>query len=383
MLEAGEQRKHAILYVDDEMASLELFELAFGEEFEVLTAPSAARALEILEGRQVAVLVADQRMPEMSGISLAEIVKVRFPYVIRLIVSAHVDSGELIDAINRGAAYRFLRKPWRVEEMREVLRNAMDICHYEGLLCDLRLRQLRSDRLSSLGFACAGIAHDMRTPLTSLSAGMELIERRLTCEDGRGATVDQQELLAILGTCKQALWRLRTLVSSIRTHIKEQSDLATHVELGQVVESTLRLCRSEVLGRAQLTLDKRASPQVVGDPSQLGQIVLNLVNNAVLSIPPGEMERNRVVVTVAEEGGDAVLQVSDTGKGIPEDARHRIFDPFYSTHTDGTGLGLAIVRDIVARHGGDIGFVSEVGMGTTFTVRLPKAGASAQSRGAT
>jgi signal transduction histidine kinase len=372
MIEPMTRPNHAILYVDDQESCLDLFDLAFGEEFHVRTAGSAAQALAILEREPVAVLVTDQRMPGMSGISLAETVRSRFPFVIRLIISAHVDSQELIDAINRGAAYRFVRKPWRVEEMREVLRSAVDVYHYEGLVNDLRLQQLRSDRLSSLGFACAGIAHDMRTPLTSLSAGMELIERRLSKHLDEPEEV-REDLIRILETCKQSVWRLRSLVASIRTHIKEQPDITTRVDLGQVVESTLRLCRNEVLARAQLTLEKEAAPVVVGDPSQLGQVILNLVNNAVLSIPLGAMERNRVEVTVRQDDAAALVQVSDTGEGIDPEAQKRIFDPFYSTRAEGTGLGLAIVREIVTRHGGELHLESEVGKGSTFTVRLPLA----------
>lgn len=374
MLEAVDHRKYPILYVDDEESILEHFRYGFSHELTILTARNGEDALRILDEERVAVLLADQRMPGMSGTSLMEVAKQRHPHVIRLIVSAHADSQELIDAINRGAVYRFLKKPWIWEEMREALRSAIELYHLEGLVNDLRLQQMRSERLSSLGFAAAGIAHDMKTPLTSLTAGMELIERRLgKLKEGRATPDLVEEIANVLGACKQSVGKLRSLVDTIRTHVKEQPEVNVRMDIGKVVDSTLRLCRNEVLARAQLEVERRPSPEVVGDPAQLGQVVMNLLNNAVLAIPPGAMEGNRIRVVVGEMDGRALLRIQDTGKGIPANDLAQIFEPFYSTRSDGTGLGLAIVREMVRKHGGEVYVESKVGEGSTFTILLPRA----------
>lgn len=374
--------QYPILYVDDEKNNLTVFRLAFSDEFTVRVAQSPEEGLRILGKEKIAVLLADQRMPGMTGTALAEVVKERHPEVVRMLVTAYVDSHAAVEAINRGEVYRFISKPWREEEMRTVLRAAIDVAAIGRKVVDLQLKMLRNERLASLGFATAGVSHDMKTPLSTLSLGLDLMGRlvgRLESRREGGATIDETpafgEIQRVLADCKEANRQLRDLVEAIRCHVREHPTKMERIRPTALADSTLRLCRSEIHARAQLVLEKDECPEIDGDPVQLGQILLNLLINAAQAIPDGETESNRIRLSIGSADGWASLEVEDTGCGVAPEHLGRLFEPFYSTRSGegGTGLGLAIVREVVDRHGGRIEVTSEPGKGTRVTVLLPPA----------
>lgn len=367
-------KRHPVLYVDDERNNLTVFRLVFSDEFSVRTASSAEEALRLLDQEPIAVLLADLRMPGMTGIGLAEKVKKAHPDVVRMIVTAFVDTRAALDAINRGEVYRFISKPWRDEELRAILRTAIDVHALGVMVGDLQLKMLRSERLASLGFATAGVSHDMRTPLGTVTLGMDRLLRQLgRLEEENGASETTAEMRKVLSDCREAIRQLRGLVDSIRVHAREQPAPVEAIFPAELAESALRLCRTEILERAQLSFERDDAPAIQGDPVQLGQVLLNLLINAAQAIEPGCPAKNRVRLRVGAREGRALIEVSDTGRGIPPELLPRIFDPFFSTRLaeGGTGLGLSIVREIVDRHGGTIDVRSEPGAGTTVSVLLP------------
>jgi len=366
--------RHPVLYVDDERNNLTVFRLVFSDEFSVRTASSAEEALRLLDQEPIAVLLADLRMPGMTGIGLAEKVKKAHPDVVRMIVTAFVDTRAALDAINRGEVYRFISKPWRDEELRAILRTAIDVHALGVMVGDLQLKMLRSERLASLGFATAGVSHDMRTPLGTVTLGTDRLLRQLgRLEEENGASETTAEMRKVLSDCREAIRQLRGLVDSIRVHAREQPAPVEAIFPAELAESALRLCRTEILERAQLSFERDDAPAIQGDPVQLGQVLLNLLINAAQAIEPGCPAKNRVRLRVGAREGRALIEVSDTGRGIPPELLPRIFDPFFSTRLaeGGTGLGLSIVREIVDRHGGTIDVRSEPGAGTTVSVLLP------------
>lgn len=381
MWQPVDYRQYPILYVDDEKNNLTVFRLAFSDEFTIRTAQSPLEALAVLEKEKIAVLLADQRMPGMTGTALAETVKERFPDVVRMLVTAYVDSSAAVDAINRGEVYRFISKPWREEEMRATLRAAVDVAAMGRRVGELQMQMLRNERLASLGFATAGVSHDMKTPLSTLSLGLDLLGRMVgrlpsESEEDKGT---MQEITRILADCREANRQLRDLVEEIRCKLKEAPARMEKLDPLHLAHSTLRLCRPEILARAQLLIEKEEAPEIRGDPVQLGQVLLNLLINAAQSIPEETPSTPKIRLSVGEEDGWAVWEVEDNGRGIPQDQQSKLFEPFYTTRAGegGTGLGLAIVRDIVDRHGGRIELASQIGRGTTIRVLLPPAHAFA------
>jgi len=146
-----------------------------------------------------------------------------------------------------------------------------------------------------------------------------------------------------------------------------------------VLDSTLRMAWNELRHRARVVKAYGNVPPVEGNESRLGQVFLNLIINAAQAIPPGNYEANQIrVATALDPKLGVIVTIGDTGGGIPEDVRPRLFTPFFTTKPVGvgTGLGLAISHRIIAQFNGSLTYESEVGKGTEFKVTLPVAGAT-------
>ena len=177
--------------------------------------------------------------------------------------------------------------------------------------------------------------------------------------------------------------RIRQIVNNLRSLARrdQAGEPAAPVELGEVVQAVVRTAAFE-LRNAAARVDLQGPVWVTGHRGELVDVVLNLVVNAVQAREEGRP--NRVVVELVRDGPHAVLTVADTGKGIAASHMKRLFEPFFTTKApgEGTGLGLNLARKIVLSHGGSIDVASEVGVGSTFTVRLPCADTDGRLRAA-
>src|SRR6185295_24575 len=138
-------------------------ESACAERFPVLTAASASRALELMRNREVGVLLADQRLPGMTGLEL--LVQVQFPQTVRMLVTAHSDLNVAIEAIHQGRVRRYLRKPWDPDELHATLSEAIDLYQMASRVSSLERRLVETERVYSLGVIATGVARELRTPV--------------------------------------------------------------------------------------------------------------------------------------------------------------------------------------------------------------------------
>lgn len=215
-------------------------------------------------------------------------------------------------------------------------------------------------RLASLGQFAAAIAHDIRTPLTSISLNVQILRQKLALPE------DDREHLDI---ALEELGRLDRSVAEILDFAKPVKLVAQTIDVGELLETTTRGL-AQVFSEKGLALryePSSALPTVQGDPQRLRQVLMNLVDNAADASTRGAQ------VTVRAKTADAriAIEVEDHGRGIGVDDLPRIFEPFFTTRPDGTGLGLAICHKVVRAHGGDIQVRSTDGGGSTFTVLLP------------
>lgn len=215
-------------------------------------------------------------------------------------------------------------------------------------------------QLAALGQFAAAIAHDIRTPLTSISLNVQILRQKLALSD------DDREHLDI---ALEELGRLDRSIAEILDFGKPVKLAPQHIDVAELVETTLRGL-TPVLTEKGLSLRcdaKGARSSVHGDPQRLRQVLVNLVDNAAdASFPGGE-----VIVRTTTVDSRVAIEVEDHGRGIRAEDLPRIFEPFFTTRPDGTGLGLAICHKIVRAHGGDIHVRSNAGAGSTFTVVLP------------
>lgn len=217
-------------------------------------------------------------------------------------------------------------------------------------------------RLAALGQFAAAIAHDIRTPLTSISLNVQILRRKLQLPD------DDREHLDI---ALEELARLDRSVAEILDFAKPVRIASEEIDVGELIEDAAKGLVPVLSERGvDLACEATGDLTIHGDPQRLRQVLANLVGNAADASKPGA----RVTLRAAPANdGQVAIEVQDRGRGIGAEDLTRIFEPFFTTRPDGTGLGLAICHKVVRAHGGDIRVRSIVGEGSTFTVMLPAA----------
>jgi PAS domain S-box-containing protein len=239
----------------------------------------------------------------------------------------------------------------------------------------LQARLEMAGRLAAVGTLAAGVAHEINNPLAYVSANLRFVHEQLGAAPP--ATPDAGALAAAVADALDGAERVGEVVRGLRRFAGPAAETSRGpVDVGAEIEAAAGIARHEVVPRARLVVDVPAGlPPVVAGPHELGQVVVNLLVNAAHAIPEGRAGDHEVRVTARAADRTVVVEVSDTGVGIPSDVLPRIFDPFFTTKQVGTGagLGLAICHGIVAGAGGAIHVRSEPGRGSTFRVELPAA----------
>ena len=239
---------------------------------------------------------------------------------------------------------------------------------------NLERKLLHSQKLEALGTLAGGIAHDLNNTLTPIMALSKLTARRLAHDDDL-----RNNLETIFAASEQA----RDLVRRVLSFSRREEIAKVIVSPGAVVIDAMSLLRATVPSSIQLTTRIDDVPSIFADPSQIHQVITNLVTNAAQAIEPSSGAITVILERTSEvkPSGEIRLSVVDTGKGMDEDTRRRIFEPFFTTKEvgQGTGLGLSIIDGIVSNHGGRIEVSSELGRGTRFDIYFPIASAGETS----
>jgi PAS domain S-box-containing protein len=229
-----------------------------------------------------------------------------------------------------------------------------------------------AERLTSLGLLAAGVAHEINNPLAYVHANLALARRELDAGACNAGSAMREAIAAAIDGTE----RVRVIVRELRALGRGELQPIEAVDLTELIVGTLALVRQQVERRARLVVEIATIPRVRGERTRLGQVLLNLLLNAVDAIDEGAPDRNRVEVVAsfdaATDAGLVVLEVRDSGCGIVAEDLGRIFDPFFTTKPtgQGTGLGLPICHRIVSELGGRISVDSNPGRGTTFRVAL-------------
>ncbi|MBW2264126.1 MAG: response regulator [Deltaproteobacteria bacterium] len=237
---------------------------------------------------------------------------------------------------------------------------------------ELTAWMMKMDRMITIGTLAAGVGHEINNPLTYVIENVKLAIEKLEAMrdvDGIG------EILESLEEARQGARRVGLVVRDLKTFSRADEDGRDTILLEDLIESATSMAWNEIRHRARLLKDLAPGLHVSANRARLGQVFLNLLLNAAHSIEEGRAEHNSIRVRSFQRDEHVLVEVEDTGMGIPPLVRERIFEPFYTTKPigQGTGLGLSICREIVDAHAGELLLQSEVGRGTTFTVVLPLA----------
>lgn len=281
----------------------------------------------------------------------------------------------------------------------------------ERVELELELRQ--AQKLESVGRLASGVAHEINTPVQFVSDSVLFVRdalgdvlatlSRYRHLDANGATPEIAEALReshqaaeasdldyfaenappALDRALEGLARIATIVRSMKQFAHPDTQAKAPADLNAAIESTLIIARAEYKDVADVETRLGALPSVNCQVGELNQAFLNIVVNAAHAIGDGVKARGgrgMITVVTRREGTDVVVEISDTGGGIPTEVQPRIFDPFFTTKDvgRGTGQGLAIARrSVVEKHGGALTFRTQAGQGTTFVIRVPIAGEGA------
>jgi len=382
----GERR--LLLVEDDGELRSSLAELLRSDGYDVVGAANGSEALEYLKQAPAPDLILlDLMMPVKDGWQF-RIEQKRDPNISAIpVLAISADDTPKAVAID---AEMYLKKPFQYTVLLDAIRRVIDT---------KRLAHL--DRMASLGTLAAGIAHEINNPLTYVIANLELIEEEMPRLIQEYATAVQRgpssrpsterpaserptstvvarlnEVSARLRDALDGSERIRGIVLNVKTFSRASDEHRTYVDVRSVLDSSIKVVTSEIRQRARLVREYEHVPLVLANPGQLGQVFLNLLLNAAHAIEGEEPEKNLIrVATKKALNGDIVVEVSDTGKGIPVEAQPRIFDPFFTTKPIGvgTGLGLSVCHGIVRSLGGAITVESEPTRGSIFRVVLPAA----------
>jgi signal transduction histidine kinase len=378
MIEGLNYTAYPILFVDDEKLAGEVFKAQFSDSFTIYTAASGMEALEIVDHHEIAVVISDQRMPEMTGNVLLARVREAKPETVRMIITAYADIDAAIDAINSGGVYRYVGKPYDETELRNILQQGIEryflIRERERLTAEKieSMRKIaRANRLSAVGTLAAGVAHEINNPLVAISTFMQMAPERRKSDDKEFWSDLYQIALREVN-------RIRDLVAELLAFSKFSGEgglALTDVRVNDLAQEMVKFIDPEARKKNVKIKTELGTklPAVQWDPDRIKQVLLNLLLNALQATEQG----GTITVSsdyIEESPKDRFVRVAvaDTGVGIPSENLEKLFSPFFTTKgREGSGLGLMTCHHIVDQHRGSIDVASQLGVGTTFQLNLP------------
>jgi len=381
-------KKFAILYVDDEEKSLKYFARAFEDQFRIYTAPNAQEGLKLLEAHadDIGLLMTDQRMPGEKGVWLLEKARQLRPHIIRVLATAYTDMDAAVAAVNTGAIYKYVNKPWDPPQLEMTLKRGLEFFIVQRER-DTLLRQkmsvlhnmLIADRIMSLGLLAAGLSHHIRNSLVAVKTFLDLAPAKLA-----------EEKLDLNGLRNPDFWkeyyqnvqmqigRINNLLKDLWTASEKPSfDFCDQVQLREVIAETVSLLKKNLEAKnIQVELQIPESlPMLNVDKPKFYRLFELLLKDEIASLPPGCRITFSASSLPSSNGAKpgVEIQISDTGPGMPKEALRLVFDPFVvrSDSPMEYGIHLMACYFIVHHHGGKIEARSEPGQGTVFSLQLP------------
>jgi len=378
-------RQFAILYVDDEEKSLKGFARAFQEDFRIFTATNAQDGLKILEEHrnEIGVLMTDQRMPGEKGVWLLERARQLEPRMIRILATAYSDMDAAISAVNTGAIYRYVTKPWDPEELQQTLKQALEFFMVQRERDQLLREKLSvlhnmmiADRLVSLGLLAAGLSHHIRNALVAVKTFLDLApakmaEEKVDLNGLRNPDFWKDYYQNVQGQLEKINNLLKDLWTASESPAFEFSD---RVKLHEVVASVASSLQAQFETK-KIQVENQVPdslPELNVDKTKFYRLFDLLLRDELASLPEG----SRVTISAGLMEGtkpEVQIQIRDNGPGLPQEAVRVLFDPFVirSDTPAEYGIHLMACFFIVYHHGGRIEAKSQEGQGTTFTLRLP------------
>jgi len=349
-----------VLYIDDEENNLHAFKAGFRRQYEIYTAISAAEGLKILENISVHVIIADQKMPQTTGVEFFKSIINTYPDPIRILLTGYTDIEALADAINHGDIYRYITKPWNDLELHNSIKNAYDA--YKAKI-DLRNKIAELEKTNDeLNRFIYSISHELRAPLVSAMGIVNLVKME-------GLFNSSGEYWGLIETCSN---KLDYYIQKTLQYYKNNKTVAKHtsVEFSKLINELIELY-SYSDRDTHFHVEIKQDVPFYGDAFRIEVILGNLISNAIKY--QKEDEKNKKVdINVNVTPAAVEITIADNGMGILNEHLEKIFTQFFKSKINhGSGLGLFIVKEALNKINGKISVSSNTTDGTTFKITIP------------
>lgn len=387
--------RYSILLVDDEEDILDALHDAFWDKFEVYRAKSVDEAMGILEKKHVDLIISDQRMPGTTGAEFFAEIKEDHPKVGRILLTGYSDLQAVVDAINKGSIDKYIAKPWDEHQITQIVLEVLNARLRKEIdqKKQIHAQLVQSAKMATVGELVAGIVHEINNPLGFIHANLGNLNKFSKKIIGLIESYDQLglpgETKAEIEKSKEAINyaylgpriiemiersmvgadRMKKIIMDLKMFSRRSAAEFAEADINSAIETTLSIAYNQYKNRIEIKKEFGTLPPANCYISKLDQVFMNLLINACHAIDG----KGEIRIRTGIEGSMAKIEFSDTGSGIPEDVIDNIFDPFFTTKPvgQGTGLGLSISHGIIKEHKGEISVESEVGKGTTFTIKIP------------
>ena len=355
------EKKITVLYIDDEEDNLLAFKATFRRNYKVLTATSSAQGLDVLNNNTVHVIIADQRMPQSTGVEFFDIVRKAHPDPIRILLTGFTDVEAIIDAINKGQIFRYIKKPWDELELRTTIKNAYEVyATRQNLKIKIEELERTNDELNRFVYSTS---HDLRSPLASVMGVLNLAKME-------GSVTDPNGYMGMIESCvnKMDFFIIKVIEYYKSVRVDESIEI---IDLEKMAYDSVELCRMQnpaIVFNIHIT----QKSEFKADSFRLSVILNNLISNAVKYQKPDELNPSvKLIIDVDEKEADILIE--DNGVGIIEDHLNNVFKMFFRSNfsVKGLGIGLYIVKEALTKIGGEISVESTYGVGTSFRLRVP------------
>ena len=322
------------------------------------------------------VVVLDVKMPGMGGITTLDKIKKVHPATEVILLTGQATTKDGVDGIKTGA-FDYLSKPVEIEHLVNKIGQAFDkvrqgVKKQREIEYRARMQEqmIATERLAALGTQATGVAHEINNPLAIAKQSIAWLKLILAKEE-MAAVPRRADIEKGLAEIEAAINRARNITHQLLASVQKSKAVHTEISVRALVREAVELTASDI-GSKKIEVVQQVDPAIENiwsDPSQLRQVLINLVGNAIHAIK----DEGIVSISVALSAATVIFTVKDTGMGIPGENLTRIFEPFFSTKSpgQGTGLGLYVTRSIVDRLGGEIQVESHLGKGAEFKIRLP------------
>lgn len=384
-------KKISVVIIDDDRNILELTSLILSKHgFQPYVAARAHEGFELISRHYPELVLLDYMMPEMDGLSALQEIKARFPDTYVVMFTGKGSEEVAVELMKNGAS-EYVLKPFNNRNLVERLENVLRIREIElhnrelqkqqeHLLCEIeqwnlelqkRVREktealqnaqeeiVQSEKLAAMGYLSAGMAHEIRNPLNSISLFIQLMRQ----------TTKEPDQLEYQAKVLKEVDRIDSIIRKLLDSSRRARIISSDVQINQVIDSAIEAFSPQIeTKKIQVERKYHCIPSpITADPAELEQIFTNLFLNALDAMGRG----GRLEVEVSEKNGYVIVRVSDSGCGIGEDVLPNIFDPFFSTKSRGTGMGLPVAQRIARMYEGSMEVESSSPAGTTFRLEFP------------